>query len=113
MDNYLTTNKHKKSPLRLGILSILLALFGLFIVLISWPFFSQEISRGNLPLPILVILYYVALILMAILGLVKGVKKLRSEEKTRAILGIILSLLGLVSAIIIGWLLVSNLMATI
>jgi hypothetical protein len=113
MDSHLTTNKHKKSPLILGILSISLVFFGFFIALISWSFFSQEIRKGSLLLLILIILYYVGLILMAIWGLVRGVKMLRLEKKTRAILGIILSLLGLVSAIIIGWLVVGNLMATI
>jgi len=117
MEGYLSGNKQKKSPLTLGISSILLAFLGAYIVLIiAWPFLEREITKRSLLSNfsvILITLYYISLILMAIWGLVRGIKLLKLGKKTKIILGIILSLLGLISAIFIGWLVVGMLFATI
>lgn len=94
----------KISSWTLGTASTLLACLGIFITLIFWHIIS---FMGELWFKlwfILIILYYIGLFLVAIFGLIKGIKELKSLSRKRlAIVGIILCVIALIVVIISGF----------
>jgi hypothetical protein len=50
----------------------------------------------------IIFIYYLIIFAGAILGLVRGIKELKHQNKTLGILGIIISLLAMFSSILIG-----------
>lgn len=107
LTNQQFSSEKKVSTWIWGVISILLACLGIPILLVIsyllWPIVEKYFLRYAEALWfILSILYYMGVFLIAILGLIKGIKGLKSPNKKLAIIGVTLCLIGLVLALGIG-----------
>lgn len=89
-----------------GILSILLPLAAISITLMGWSFFSSQIGARNLMgnfLFFFIIFYYIVTALIAIVGLIMGMKSPRPLGDKSIIIYTTFCLIGLIITVVLGW----------